>query len=442
MKQIKNIDRFLKQSIKKYNNKFSYDLNSLKTCINFSDEFTCICPIHGRFVTTIDQHIRGIGCKECNQIQRLNTQKEKFIKKWTEKFPHLDYTAVEYINNTTDVNIRCSIHGMFSVKPCNFRGCSCCNNNTYYDRDTFILQSLKVHGNTYSYENVVYQSHYIPVIINCKIHGSFEQKPSIHVRGSGCQQCSKDRNRTSWDDLVTQLNKIHNNQYSYIYSDNYLSMITMVCKLHGEHTASTGNHKAGSKCPKCSNKYANLTTSEFIIHAKEIWKDYDYDYTNTVYSGIKKEVEIFCKTHGLFKVVAWRHLYGNQKCKHCTLNFSRKLQHQWIASLKNNNIIEEFYFRIPQNLIKSKYNFKTRIFVDGYDPSTNTVYEFHGDFWHGNPLIYDSNDIHPYRKVPYGQLYQETLTKELLIKDMGFNLIVMWESTWKSLDKSSIICYN
>lgn len=27
-----------------------------------------------------------------------------------------------------------------------------------------------------------------------------------------------------------------------------------------------------------------------------------------------------------------------------------------------------------------------RIFkVDGFDPIINTIYEFYGDFWHGNP---------------------------------------------------------
>ena len=30
--------------------------------------------------------------------------------------------------------------------------------------------------------------------------------------------------------------------------------------------------------------------------------------------------------------------------------------------------------------------------VDGYCYETNTVYEFHGDYWHGNPIVFDSDD--------------------------------------------------
>ena len=31
--------------------------------------------------------------------------------------------------------------------------------------------------------------------------------------------------------------------------------------------------------------------------------------------------------------------------------------------------------------------------VDGYDSKTNTIYEFNGDFWHGNPNIYNLTDL-------------------------------------------------
>ena len=33
----------------------------------------------------------------------------------------------------------------------------------------------------------------------------------------------------------------------------------------------------------------------------------------------------------------------------------------------------------------------TRLKADGYCKETNTIYEFHGDYWHGNPLINISN---------------------------------------------------
>jgi hypothetical protein len=69
--------------------------------------------------------------------------------------------------------------------------------------------------------------------------------------------------------------------------------------------------------------------------------------------------------------------------------------------------------------------------VDGYCRKTNTVYEFHGDYWHGNPNFYPSHEIHPIKKVPFGQLYIETLKRDESIRQLGYNLITIWENEYK-----------
>jgi hypothetical protein len=61
--------------------------------------------------------------------------------------------------------------------------------------------------------------------------------------------------------------------------------------------------------------------------------------------------------------------------------------------------------------------------VDGYCKELNTVYEFNGDLWHGNPLIYNGNDMNPVTKTTYKELYDKTIKKELFIKNLGYNLI-------------------
>jgi len=59
---------------------------------------------------------------------------------------------------------------------------------------------------------------------------------------------------------------------------------------------------------------------------------------------------------------------------------------------------------------------------------TNTVYEFHGNFWHGNPSIYDRNEINSVTKTTFGELYDKTILREQKIRDLGFNLVVKWET--------------
>jgi len=64
--------------------------------------------------------------------------------------------------------------------------------------------------------------------------------------------------------------------------------------------------------------------------------------------------------------------------------------------------------------------------VDGFDPSTNTVYLYHGKFWHGCPNTFDPEMIHPVVKLPMKDLYEKTIMYENKIKSAGYNLIVKW----------------
>ena len=72
----------------------------------------------------------------------------------------------------------------------------------------------------------------------------------------------------------------------------------------------------------------------------------------------------------------------------------------------------------------------TRYRVDGYHKDTNTVYEFYGDYFHGNPNVHDSNH---YNKLVYktmGELYQKTIDRENTIKELGYNIISIWYSDY------------
>ena len=43
--------------------------------------------------------------------------------------------------------------------------------------------------------------------------------------------------------------------------------------------------------------------------------------------------------------------------------------------------------------------------------SENCVFEYHGDFWHGNPKIYNQEEMNSITKTTYGELYNKTLKK-------------------------------
>ncbi len=70
--------------------------------------------------------------------------------------------------------------------------------------------------------------------------------------------------------------------------------------------------------------------------------------------------------------------------------------------------------------------------VDGFCQETNTVYEFYGDYYHGNPKKYNSEEYNKTVKKTHGELYENTMKREQAIKSLGFNVVCIWESDFDS----------
>lgn len=98
-------------------------------------------------------------------------------------------------------------------------------------------------------------------------------------------------------------------------------------------------------------------------------------------------------------------------------SISKKIQHAERGGEK------EILIVAPLRNGKTKvYTFK----VDGY--YKGTVYEFYGDYFHGNPKVYKSNDIGPNGKT-FGELYEKTQWREQLLRNK-YNVIIMWEKDY------------
>lgn len=107
-----------------------------------------------------------------------------------------DYSKTEYVNQITDVIIICKEHGEFLQRPNNHymgAGCPACSGNKRCDTKGFIEKARKVHGDTYDYSLVDYKNNKTHVKIICKLHGVFEQAPDKHLAGRGCPGCATSR---------------------------------------------------------------------------------------------------------------------------------------------------------------------------------------------------------------------------------------------------------
>jgi len=70
--------------------------------------------------------------------------------------------------------------------------------------------------------------------------------------------------------------------------------------------------------------------------------------------------------------------------------------------------------------------------VDGFCQSTNTVYEFYGDYYHGNPKKYGADEYNKTCKKTQGELYDLTMKREQMIISLGFNFVCIWECDWNN----------
>jgi G:T-mismatch repair DNA endonuclease (very short patch repair protein) len=68
--------------------------------------------------------------------------------------------------------------------------------------------------------------------------------------------------------------------------------------------------------------------------------------------------------------------------------------------------------------------------VDGFDKKSNTVYQYHGCFWHGCTKCYSSDFINNKNKTTMEDLYEKTIERSKQLKKAGYNLIKMWECEW------------
>ncbi|KKL70695.1 hypothetical protein LCGC14_2102310, partial [marine sediment metagenome] len=114
-------------------------------------------------------------------------------------------------------------------------------------------------------------------------------------------------------------------------------------------------------------------------------------------------------------------------CPICAKRPVSKISQEWLDSL---GILQEYRELTIKDL---------NIRADAYDPKTNTVYEFFGDYWHGNPEVFDKDKIHPISKKSFGELYKKTLKRLKLLKKSGYNVIYIWENDFNRVKTAPFV---
>jgi hypothetical protein len=288
-----------------------------------------------------------------------------------------------------------------------------------YDNKSFVDKANEVHNFKYDYSDLVYSKLSNKINIICTKHGTFSQRAQAHLSGSGCKVCYIESRNPTFGDFIKIANKKHNNKYLYKNYKSLKNRVTITCLIHGDFNQMAYKHLLGNKCPKCANESSRLNPSDFINRSKDIHEN-KYDYSKVEYINHSTKVTIICPKHGEFKQTPNNHMIQKKGCSKCSKNISKK-ELEWLDSIKNTSIIKQFTMKIGEKVYK----------FDGYDPKTKTIYEFYGDFWHGNLNIYNSEDINQVSKKKFGELYNNTINREKYLKSLGYDIISIWENDFK-----------
>lgn len=228
------------------------------------------------------------------------------------------------------------------------------------------------------------------------------------------------------EEIILKCQESHGKKYDYSLVDYKGSRIKIKIKCNAcfhVFDQLPYNHYGDKKgCPKCYNfrsrKIQQLSLNEFIKRSNKIHKNlYKYDLVNYINNRIK--VKIKCNTcNTIFEQRPMHHLIGNG-CRNCWNNsYQSKLELNFLDFLK----------------IKDRQKNIGKCIVDGIDG--NVIYEFLGDFWHGNLQKYDKNEINEVIGKTFFDLNKKTKNRFKYFSCMGYKIKYIWESDWKEFIKN------
>jgi hypothetical protein len=244
-------------------------------------------------------------------------------------------------------------------------------------------------------------------------------------QGCRCRKCSyqkrAERRKLGIDKVrdrfnergYTLLGERHNNSrrnFKFRCARGHISHITL------------DNLGEGKGCYECGLLEARERYRKPYKVVVKYFNDNDYEILSSEESYINSHsyVNFKCSKGHEGKIQIY-HFYQGVRCRFCSSGPVSKMSQDWLDSL--NILVENREVKLKD------LGFR----VDGFDPETKTVYEFLGDYWHGNPAKYPADGINAHNKKSFGRLYEETKTRILRLEEKGYKVVFVWESDFNKV---------
>lgn len=253
-----------------------------------------------------------------------------------------------------------------------------------------------------SYKNVG-----TPLEVMCpKGHVYITRWSNFFSKGNRCKKCTS----CGIDFVIASLKKEGYTTLSTSYKNQY-SKIKYRCPLG--HTAITtwNNWRQGCRCPECLKESFSNIYIYFLEHGYTI-TSLEEEYTNSKFKFV------YTCPRGHTSSMNWDNFKAGYRCPFCSVGNVSLVSQKWLDQQGILFVYREYKIRAGSRFFR----------VYGYDPKTNIVYEFLGDYWHGNPSVYNPDLINKHTGKKFSLLYEEWLEKKRLLENLGYTVIYIWES--------------
>lgn len=278
-------EQFIEKSKMKHGDRYDYCKTNY---ISARSPVNIICQEHGVFTQNANDHMNGYGCPHCGGTVKLTsgTVVEKFKAVHGDKY---DYSGVVYKNAKSKVSIICRQHGEFKQiahSHMNGHGCPECRHEKMrelytWDNEKFSQMAKAVHGEKYDYSKTLYLSSMRKVEIICHQHGSFFQRPDMHINQmQGCPSCAvskTSRAEIELADFISSLGFQIKTNDRLLISPQEIDVLIPSLKIaiefnglywHGEHRIEKDYHL--SKRKKVEEKgYRLISIREDLWHLRK-----------------------------------------------------------------------------------------------------------------------------------------------------------------------------
>lgn len=294
--------------------------------------------------------------------------------------------------------------------------------------ENWVIRAKFIHGTNFDYSKTKYFGTKKLLEIICNIHlESFWQKPIDHIKGKfNCPICIKNSPtgglKLTKEEWMTKCKLKHGDEYDYLETifNGVKRKLIIRCYEHGYFEQSAEKHFEYG-CQVCAeNKPVSL--QEFLIRANKIHNNkFDYSLITEIH-GVHSKIKIICPVHKIFEQEVNNHLSGRD-CKLCVSKNKSRIEHRWLDSL---NVPNDSLHRNVHIIVNNR-----KFIVDGIYKKEKIIFEFLGDFFHGHPILYNSEKINCISKKTFKQLFELTVNKIKYLRANGYKVICIWENKFK-----------